>query len=53
MLAFGAGLGKTPGFAILRGLLYAVSAIVMIEANPTRNQIADLRQRIDLLRGFL
>ncbi|HRD73747.1 MAG TPA: peptide chain release factor 2 [Aquimonas sp.] len=25
----------------------------MIEANPTRNQIADLRQRIDLLRGFL
>lgn len=24
----------------------------MIEANPTRNQIADLRQRIDLLRGF-
>jgi len=46
-------LGIAPCFAILRGLLQAVSTTVMIEANPTRNQIADLRQRIDLLRGFL
>jgi len=53
VLALLADLGIAPCFAILRGLLQAVPTTVMIEANPTRNQIADLRQRIDLLRGFL